>query len=184
MQREHIMKIFGKGFAYALFGNLLSGIMVISIAPMISIWFVCLVAFLFTLFIYASLLFTAGYRDGQREISLIKNHRVEASPKYRWIIFGLIIGAVMAIPTVVLLMSRMGMLYITQEFMFAYRFLNGAAYPMFHIAGVQSAAVADYPAWFLPVCIAFYLILTPVAAQIGYKFGYDEKTRDSFMYEK
>lgn len=184
MQREHIFKIIGKGFLYALFGNILSGIMIISIAPMISVWFVCLIALIFTLFIYASLMFTAGYRDGQREQMMLKNHRVESSPEYRWIPLGFIIGGVMAIPGIIILLAKLGMYGISGEFMFAYRFLNGAVYPLFHIAGVQKAAVADFPMWLILTCILIYALITPLAAHIGYKFGKDEKLRQGFMYEK
>lgn len=184
MQREHIMKIFGKGLAYTLFGNILSGIMIISIAPMINIWFICLVALIFTLFIYGSLLFTAGYRDGQREISLIKNHRVESSPKYRWVLFGLICGVIIAVPSIIVLLGHTGVLNISGEFMFVYRFLNGAVYPLYHVAGVQSAAAADFPLWLPLACIGIYVTASPLMAQIGYKFGFDEKTKEGFMYEK
>ena len=31
---------------------------------------------------------------------------------------------------------------------------------------------------------AVYLIVTPVAAQLGFKFGTDEKSAKDFMYEK
>lgn len=178
------MKILGKGFLYALFGNILSGIMVISIAPAISVWLICLTALLFTLFIYASLLFTAGYRDGQREKILLKNHRIEQSPKYRWLSFGLIIGAVMSIPSVILLLARLGGWVISGEFMFAFRFLNGAVYPFIHIAEMQSTAVADYPLWLPVVLAAVYILISPAAAQLGYKFGFDDKTKESIMYEK
>ena len=184
MQREHFLKIFVKGLGYALFGNILSGIMVFSITPVINVWLLTAVALLFTLFIYGSLLFTAGYRDGQRENKLITNRRVESSPKYRWLIFGLIIGLVMAIPSFIILAAKFGMFGVTQEFMFAFRFISGAVTPLLYASGMQSAAVADYPLW---LCIAFagiYVVLSPLCAHIGYKFGFDDKKRTSFMYEE
>lgn len=186
MQRQHILKIFLKGLAFTLFGNVLSGIMIISIAPMISVWFICLVAFLFTFFIYASLLFTAGWQDGTREKSLLKNHRVEASPKYRWIVLGLICGALISIPSIVLLLGKLGAVAISGEFMFyIFRFINGAVTPLLYIAQVhKEVAVTDFPLWLPLTCIGIYLIVSPLAAQIGYKFGFDEKTKESFMYEK
>ena len=184
MQREHKMKIFAKGLGYAFFGNILSGIMFISIAPMVSIWFICLVALLFTLFIYLSLLFTAGFRDGQRENMLLKNHRVEAIPKNRWLINGAIAGGVMAIPSVIILLSKLGLFPISGEFMFAYRFINGAVYPLYHIAGVQKLNVDAFPMWLILACIGVYLLLSPVAAQIGYKYGSDDDKKLNFIYEK
>lgn len=185
MQREHILKIFAKGFGYAFFGNILSGIMIISIAPMISVWFISLVALLFTFFIYASLLFTAGYRDGQRERSMLRNKRVESCPKYRWIILGLIIGLIISIPSIIVLLGKLGVIAISGEYMFAYRFLNGAVFPLYHIAQVHAeVAVADFPLWLMLTCIGIFTIFSPLAAQIGYKFGFDEKTKESLMYEK
>ena len=184
MQREHILKIFAKGLGYAFFGNILSGIMFISISPMVSIWFICLVAFLFTLFIYLSLMFTAGFRDGQRENVLLKNHRVETIPKYRWVTIGLISGAVMSVPTIIILLSKLGIIGISGEFMFAYRFISGTVYPLYHIAGVQKLDVGAFPLWLILACMGVYLVLSPIAAQIGYKFGSDENKKLSFMYEK
>ncbi len=183
MQREHFLKIFVKGLGYAFFGNILSGIMVISIAPVINIWFLTVIAFIFTLFIYGSLLFTAGYRDGQRENKLITNHRVESTPRYRWIIYGLIIGLIMAIPGYILLAAKFGALAVSQEFMLAFRFANGTVTPLLYAAEMQASAPVDYPLW---LCIAFigvYVVCSPIAAQIGYKFGFDDKKRKDFMYE-
>lgn len=184
MQREHFLKIFVKGLGYAFFGNILSGIMVFSIAPAIKIWLLTAVALLFTLFIYGSLLFTAGYRDGQKENKLIVNHRVESSPKYRWIVFGLIIGVVLAIPGFVILAAKLGALVVSGEFMFAFRFINGAVTPLLYASEMQAAAPPDYPMWLCIAFIGIYVILTPLVAHIGYKFGFDDKKRTSFMYEE
>ena len=184
MQREHFLKIFAKGLGYAFFGNILSGIMVFSIAPVIKIWLLTVVALLFTLFIYGSLLFTAGYRDGQRENSLIINHRVESIPKYRWIVFGLIIGAVMAIPGFIILAAKLGSFAVSGEFMFAFRFINGAVTPLLYASEMQTAAVADYPLWLCLAFVGVYLIASPLLAHIGYKFGCDDKKRTDFMYEE
>lgn len=184
MQREHFLKIFVKGLGYAFFGNILSGIMVFSIAPVISIWLLTVVALLFTLFIYGSLLFTAGYRDGQREHKLITNHRVESSPKYRWIIMGFIIGTIMAIPGFVILAAKLGTLALSGEFMFAFRFINGAVAPLLYASEMHAAAPVDYPLWLCFSFIGIYVILSPLLAHIGYKFGFDDKTRTSFMYEE
>lgn len=183
MQREHKMKIFAKGLGYAFFGSLLGGIMFISIAPMVSVWFICLVAFVFTLFIYLSLLFTAGYRDGQRESLMLKNHRVDSIPKNRWLINGTIAGAIMAIPSVIVLLSKLGLFALSGEFMFAYRFINGAVYPLYHIVGVQKMGVDAFPMGLILTCIGIYVVLSPIAAHIGYKYGSDETKKINFMYE-
>lgn len=158
--------------------------MVFSIAPVINIWLLTVVALLFTLFIYGSLLFTAGYRDGQRENKLITNHRVESTPKYRWVVFGLIIGIVMAIPGFVILVAKLGALALSGEFMFAFRFVNGAVTPLLYASEMQAQAVVDYPMWLCIAFIGIYVVLSPVLAHIGYNFGLDDKKRTSFMYEE
>ncbi len=184
MQRDHILKIFLKGFAFALFGNILSGIMIISIAPMISIWFVCFVAFILTVFIYASLLFTAGWKDGTKENSMLKNHRVESVPKYRWIALGLIIGIIISVPSIIILFGKLGLINISGEYMFAHYFLNGTVRPLIILSGMKDAAPVDYPLW-LPIASAlFYIIISPIAAHIGYKFGVDDKVKENIMFEK
>ena len=184
MHREPIIKIFAKGFGFMLFGNILSGIMTISLAPFIGEWYISYIALLFTVFIYASLLFTAGMRDGQREKSMLKNKRVESCPKYRWIKMGLILWAVISVPCIVLALGSLGAVAITGEFLFAFRFICGAVYPLMHIVGIQGAAAAEIPLWFPLVCIGIYLVLTPISAQTGYKFGFDEKSAKDYMYEK
>ena len=184
MQREPVVKIFLKGLGYTFFGNILGGIMTISIAPFLDQWFIPYIAILFTLFMYVSLLFTAGLRDGQTEAKLLKNKRTESIPKLRWIWFGLILGAVMCIPCAVLLLGTSGALNITGEYLFAFRFICGAVCPAMYIAGVQALPVAEYPTIYPVILMIIYMVLTPLSAQIGYKFGREEKTLADFMYEK
>ena len=42
----------------------------------------------------------------------------------------------------------------------------------------------NMPVFFPIILMAAYLILTPVSAQLGYKFGIDERSFKDFMYEK
>lgn len=184
MQRDTIIKKIIKGFGFMLFGNILSGIMVISIAPVISVWFITLVAQLLTIIIYGALMFTVGFRDGQRECQLLKNHRVESVPKNTWLILGTILWVVMCVPVIVLMLGINGAITITGEYMFVYRFLCGAVMPLLYIGELTQAAVAEYPLWLPLVSMGIYLLLTPVAAHIGYRFGLDEEKQRSFMYEK
>ena len=68
--------------------------------------------------------------------------------------------------------------------MFAHYFLNGTVRPLINLSGMKDATLADYPLW-LPIASAlFYIIISPVAAHIGYKFGVDDKTRENIMFEK
>ena len=51
MKRDNLFKIWIKGFGLAVFGNILGGIMTISIAPFLGEWFVPYIALLLTAFI-------------------------------------------------------------------------------------------------------------------------------------
>ncbi len=183
MQREPAIKKTIKGFGFMLFGNILSGIMVISIAPFIGIWLLSCAAFLFTMIIYLSLLFTAGFNDGRREQSLFKNHRVEAPKKNGWILYGLIPGAAICVPVVIVLLGILGKIGISGEYMFAFRFLCGAVEPLIYIGTFQEAAITDYPLWFPILSMGIYLIGSPLAAAVGFRFGFDEKARTNFIYK-
>lgn len=184
MQRDNIFKIFIKGLGFAFFGNILGGIMTISLAPFISEWFISYIALLFSLFIYLSLIFTAGLKDGQHERILLRNKRVESCPKYRWLILGAVIGAIMCVPVLILLLGVIGVIGLSGEYLFAFRFISGTVYPLMHVAEAHNVPVAEIPLWYPVASMSIYFILTPIAAQLGYKFGYDEKKLLDFMYEK
>lgn len=165
-----------------IFGNILGGIMTLSAAPFISEWFIPYIAILFTGFIYASLMFTAGWKDGQREAMMLKNKRVESIPKKRWIWIGLVLWAIMCIPCIILMLGICGVMNLTGEYLFAFRFMCGAVYPLMHIMSLHDVPAAEMPVIFPVICMGIYLVLTPAAAEIGYKFGCDEKTAKDFMY--
>lgn len=180
MKRENILIIFVKGLAFAVFGNVLGGIMTVSLAPLLSEWYIPYIAVLFTVFIYASLLFTAGLRDGQREAKMLKAKRVESVPKYRWIPLGIFIALIMCVPCGFLLACTLGAFPMTGELLLGSYFVFGALAPAFFIAGDAMTLPSIFPI----ILAAVYLITTPVAAQLGYKFGIDEKSFGDFMYEK
>ncbi len=179
MKRDNVFRIWIKGLALAVFGNVLGGIMTVSIAPFLGEWFVPYIALLLTVFIYASLVFTAGMRDGQKEAKMLRNKRVESVPKYRWIIMGLIIAAVMCIPCAALLACSLGAFQMTGEVLLGSYFVLGALAPSFFIVDPQALSPV-----FPLVLMAVYLIVTPIAAHLGYRFGTDEKSAKDFMYEK
>lgn len=184
MRRESVIKKLLKGLGFMLFGNILSGIMLISIAPVISVWFLTCIAFLFTLVIYLSLMFLGGYKDGERESALLRNHRTEVPKKNGWLIYGLIPGIVNCIPVVILMLGMFGYVDITGEYMFVYRFVCGAVMPLIYIGELASSAVADYPVWLPVVSMAVYVLGASAAAKIGFDFGFDEKKKLNFMYEE
>ena len=184
MKRDSIFIIFLKGAGMMLFGNILGGIMIFAAAPVLNEWFIPYIAVLLTVFIYGCLLFTAGWRDGQKEAKMLRNHRVESIPKYRWIWLGLALAAVMCIPCGLMLLGSLGILDLPGEFLFAFRFICGAVAPGMYIAGLQAVPVSEYPMIFPLALMGAYAVITPASAQLGYKFGIDEKNFKDFMYEK
>ena len=180
MKRDNIFIIWLKGLAFAVFGNILGGIMTVSIAPMLSEWFIPYIALLFTVFIYASLVFTAGLRDGQKEAKMLRAKRVESVPKLRWIFIGLVIAAVMCIPCGALLACTLGAFELTGEILLGSYFVFGALAPAFFIIEDVQLLSPVFPI----VLAVVYVIVTPIAAHLGYKFGIDEKSAKDFMYEK
>ena len=180
MKRDNIFIIAVKGLAFAVFGDILGGIMTISLAPMLSEWFIPYIALLFTVFIYASLLFTAGLKDGQKEAKMLRAKRVGSVPKFRWIFVGLAIAAVMCVPCAALLACTLGAFPMTGEILLGSYFVFGALAPAFFIVGDAQTLAPSFPV----ILAVVYLVITPVAAQLGYKFGIDERSAKDFMYEK
>ena len=180
MKRENIIVIWLKGLGFAVFGNVLGGIMTVSIAPLLSEWFIPYIALLFTVFIYASLLFTAGLRDGQKEVKMFRSKRIESIPKNRWIFTGLAVAAVMCVPCGALLACTFGAFALTGEVLLGSYFVFGALAPAFFIVEDVQQLSPVFPL----VLAAVYIIVTPVAAQLGFMFGIDEKSAKDLMYEK
>ena len=119
MKRDNIFLIAVKGLGFAVFGNILGGIMTISTAPLLGEWFIPYIDILFTAFIYGSLVFTAGLRDGQKEAKMLRAKRVESIPKLRWVFIGIAIAAIMCIPCAALLACTLGAFPMTGEVLFA-----------------------------------------------------------------
>lgn len=179
MKRDSILLIWVRGLGLGVFGNVLGGIMTVSLAPFLAEWFIPYIAILFTAFIYASLLFTAGLKDGQKEAKLLRSHRVESTPKVRWIYLGLGIGGVMCVPCAALLGVALGAFTMTGEILLGSYFVIGAFAPTLFMIDTQ-----NMPVFYPMILMALYLVLSAVSAQIGYKFGIDEKSFRDFMYEK
>jgi hypothetical protein len=179
MKQESIALTALKGLGFAVFGNVLGGIMTVSLAPFLSEWFIPYIAILLTVFIYGSLLFTAGMKDGQKQAKLLRRHEIEAVPKLRWIWLGLAIGGIMCIPCAVLLTSALGAFPLTGELLLGSYFVLGALAPSFFMIDVQQMSPV-----FPLILMAVYLIITPIPAQIGYRFGTGDKDLRDFMYER
>ena len=68
--RQPFFKLLLSGLLFMVFGNLLCTIVTVSTAPFMNFEFFKVIVFIFTLIIFYSLMFTAGYRDGDREQKL------------------------------------------------------------------------------------------------------------------
>ena len=180
MKRDNILLIAVKGLGFAVFGDILGGIMTVSLAPLLSEWFIPYIALLFTVFIYGSLLFTAGMKDGQKETKMLRAKRIDTIPKNRWIFVGLAMAGVELVPCAALLACTLGAFALTGEILLGSYFVFGAFAPAFFIIEDVHAMSPAFPV----ILGAVYLIITPVAAQLGYKFGIDDKSFKDFMYEK
>ncbi len=179
MKHESIALTALKGLGFAVFGNILGGIMTVSLAPFLSEWFIPYIAILLTVFIYGSLLFTAGMKDGQKLAKLLRRHELESLPKLRWIWLGLAIAGIMCVPCAALLACSLGAFPLTGELLLGSYFALGALAPAFFMTDPQLMTPV-----FPLILMAVYLIITPVSAHIGYKFGAGDKDFKDFMYEK
>lgn len=143
--------------------------------------------------IFFMLVFTVAWKDGCRERSLVKNHRVDAPLKHRWIFLGLLMFAFAALPTVVLLLNKL--FFPQEDTFFMYRFISGSAYP-FILSFVPSPDL-DTKAWIptdyrqldsmsalFPALMLLYYAVIPVVTQLGWHFGYTDKfNSEKLMYK-
>ena len=111
---------------------------------------------------------------------MLRAKRIESIPKTRWIFVGLADAAVMCVPCGALLACTLGAFALTGEVLLGSYFVFGALAPAFFIVGDVQQLSPVFPV----VLAAVYIIVTPAAAQLGYKFGFDEKSAKDLMYEK
>lgn len=139
------------------------------------------------------LIFTVAWKDGARERSLLKNHRVDAPLKYRWIYLGVIMFVIAALPTLVLLLNKL--FFPEQDTLFAYRFISGSAYPFIQTFIPQP----DIPtmAWehtdyrqidsmsaLFPALMLVYYAVIPAVTQFGWYVGFNDKfNKENIMYK-
>lgn len=193
MKRASFWKITLTGIGYVVLGNVMCLFMTMAVTMFGSNFFTKSVAILCGSTVFFSLIFTVAWKDGVRERSLVKLGRVESEQKLRWIAPGLIMFAVSAAPTVVLLLNK---LFFPEEDTFLlYRFISGSAFP-FVLAFVEPV-VTETDAWvqtnlrqidnmsvLFPALMLIFYALVPVAAQLGYWCGFNDKlSKDKIMYK-
>ena len=169
------------GVGYMLLGNIMSMILTVALAAVIDNTIVQIILEIFTLFIFYALVFTVAYKDGVRERLMVKNHRIDAPIKGRWLRLGFVMWLVMCIPSVILLLDRF--LFLFKDYLIMFRFICGAVYPLSIAVGVNNADIDKMPLFYPFMVMAIY-ILIPLVAHLGFDFAYKEKLSPDIMYEK
>ena len=182
MQRKPFWKLLLLGTGYMVLGNVMSTVMTVALSVIADVAIVMVILFLMTLFVFYSLVFTAAYKDGQRESVMLKNHRTEGPVKGRWTLIGVIMFAIMCIPSVILLFDSLYGLIV--GYLIPYRMICGMIYPFALVAGVNYPEASQMPPYFAFIFMACY-ILIPVMTTVGFDFGFHDKFNpDKVMYEK
>ena len=173
--RQPFVKLLLSGFLFMVFGNLLSTIVTISTAPFMSFEFFKVIVFILTLIIFYSLMFTAGYRDGDREQKYVRLHK-----ENKWVLIGVILMLIMFVPSVLLLLDKLCGWYF--DMTFVHRIIDGVVYPLSLMIVPESTI--DSMAVFVPFIYMLCYAGIPVATHLGYYFGYTQKfNKDDIMYE-
>ena len=182
MQRKPFWKLLLAGIGYMVLGNVMGTIMTVALSMFADTPFVMGKLFVFTLFIFYSLIFTAAFKDGQRERLMVKNHRVEAPIQGRWLKIGAVMLLIMCIPSLILFFDASYRLF--DGFLIPYRMICGMIYPLALTMGVNYSEITLMPSYFAFIFMACY-VLIPLAAHIGFDVGFKDKFNpDKIMYEK
>ncbi len=182
MQRKPFWKLLLLGIGYMVLGNVMGTVMTVAASVVANITPILIILFILTFFIFYSLCFTVAFKDGQRERMMVKNHRVERVIKGRWIAIGIVMFLVMSIPSVLLFIDANVRLF--DGYLIPYRMLCGMIYPLALAIGVNYSEITQMPPFYALIFAACY-ILIPVATQIGFYAGFNDKLNsDKIIYEK
>lgn len=193
MKRESFFILTLKGIGYVVLGNLLCLFMTMGLTMFGTNWFFNLLAMLCAFAIFFMLIFTVAWQNGVKERNLVKLGKVDDEKKYRWIWIGLILFVLAALPTVALLINKL--ILPEEDWLIIYRLVSGSAYPFTQAfipsvlpetdAWVETTInqVDSMPVWF-PILMLVYYALIPVATQLGYWCGFNDKlNKDKIMYK-
>lgn len=126
--RQPFFKLLLSGLLFMVFGNLLCTIVTVSTAPFMNFEFFKVIVFILTLIIFYSLMFTAGYRDGDREQKYVRLHKAEPPKESKWVLIGIILMAIMFVPSLLLLLDKLCGWYF--DMTFVHRIIDGLVYPL------------------------------------------------------
>lgn len=178
--RQPFIKLLLSGILFMVFGNLLCTVMTISTAPFIDSAFMKIIIFVFALFIFYSLIFTCGYKDGNSEQNYVRLHKAEPPSDYKWVKIGSVLTAIMAVPSIILLLDKLCGWYF--DMTLVHRIIDGMIYPLSLLLVPESSI--DSMAVFVPFIYILCYALIPVATHFGFYFGYTQKfDKDKLMYK-
>lgn len=193
MQRKSFIKLLLSALGYIVLGNVMCLVMTMAVSMFGLNWFTKILAIVCCTAVFFMLIFTAAWKDGVRERSLVKLGRVECELKHRWVLIGIVAGFIAAVPTIILLLNKL--FFPQEDTLFVYRFISGSAYP-FVLAFVEPV-ITESMAWeettlrqidnmspLFPALMLIYYALIPVVSQIGYRMGFnDTLNSDKIMYK-
>lgn len=179
MQRSPTWKLLLVGIGYMLLGSVMGTIITVAMSFMIDQAFMCVILFIFALFIFFSLVFLPAYKDGIKERKLVQNKRVSSPEGKRWLPIGFTMTFVMCIPTIILLFAKFAGIW--DSYIITYRLICGTIYPLSLLCGVTDISTMNIA--FPIVVIAIYLLI-PVATSLGFYCGYNDKLNTTrIMYK-
>lgn len=186
--RKSFIKLLLIGFLYMLLGNVLCTIMTLSTAPFIGMDIIKVVVVILAFIIFYSLMFTVGYKDGDREQNFVRLHKAEPPDSYKWLKIGIILTLVMFIPSVLLLINKLTgtFLFLDMDILPYYRFADGLVYALslMLIPDGKEGNTIEQMNVVLPFIFMLCYSLIPVATHFGYYFGYTQKfDSDKLMYK-
>lgn len=188
MKRESFGKLVLKGIGFVVFGNVLCLVMTMAIFFFGDHTVIKILAILFAVLIFFSLMFTVAWKDGVRERKLIDHHPKQGEKKRRWLLIGLVMFVFAAAPTLFLLLNKL--FFPESDNLLIYQFVSGSAYPFVITftpkADSLSSSVSrvETMSTLLPSLLLVYYALIPAATQIGFWVGYRDKINvDKIVYK-
>lgn len=193
MQRQSFFILTAKGIGSIVLGNVLCLFMTMGMAMFGANWFFNMLSLICGVLIFYLLVFTAAWKDGVRERSLVRLKRVEREKKYRWIFIGLIMFAFAAAPTFILLLNKL--FFPQEDTLYLYRLICGSAYPF--VMTFIPPVITESEAWtattlrqidnmsaLFPALMLLYYAAIPVVTQLGWWCGFNDKLNmDKIMYK-
>lgn len=188
MKRNSFGKIILLGLGYVVFGNVLCLVMTMAIFMFGAHIIMKILAILFAVLIFYSLIFTVAWKDGVRERKITAAHPELGERKRRWIAVGTIMFVFAAAPSILLLVNKL--CFPEQDNLIIFQFISGSAYP-FVIAFTPSAETissgvsrVSTMSALLPSLLIVYYALIPAVTQTGFWIGYRDKINmDKIVYK-